>query len=822
MLDALLQDVRHAVRSFRGSPGFTLIVILTLALSVGANTALFSVLNALVFRTLPVPDPQRLVVIGVEDDKGQTQPLIYNSTFEALRERQRAFETLTLYSGGGLLPVLSRGALVDGAVEGATPEYYTLLGVRPLLGRLLSADDASLTADAALVVVLGARFWQRQFGGDPGVIGDTLLVDGTPLTIVGVTPPDFHGLQVDGGADFLMPIGRLRGISGDVRLPPRGWNVIGRLRPGVSLEQARGEIAAIWPSLQASTLPAGLSATQLMQMRSLHPTVDSLKGGFSSLRKQYASPLAVLVGLAALLLAIGCANLGGLLLARAVTRGPQMAVRIALGATRRRLIQQVAVESLLLSSAGTAVALPLAWWGSRQLGATIWMSALRPLGLSMTPDARVLAVAAAVAVGTGLSVCVLPAWLTTGFQSDIDLRPVRVTTASITRSGRALLVAQVALSMILLVGAGLFANSLVRLRGNESVFARHVTWGRLWLKPGARTARFDAAYLRELVRRFSEMPGAESVAFSMVFPASFNTAGRPDTVARADVLDTTSDVDAIAETVSPSFFETVGITRLRGRDFTWNDDARGKPVTIVSARLASVLFPAGDAVGKSLRISRDPSHRPIEIVGIVADAAIGNFRNPHAAVIFRPMLQELDRARVPIVSVRSRGDAPATTEAMKAIATAAGPHYLRTTSSLERQVDDSLLQERMLASFATAFSALAVMLSAVGLYGFLAYAVARRTREIGVRMALGASRSAVLQMVVGEGVSVATAGIAIGVPGALATGRLTRSLLYGLAPNDPATIVAVSAIFAAVAIGACLIPAYRASSIDPISALRHD
>jgi predicted permease len=822
MLDAFLQDVRHAVRSFRGSPGFTLIVILTLALSVGANTALFSVLNALVFRTLPVPDPQRLVVIGVEDDKGQTQPLIYNSTFEALRERQRAFEALTLYSGGGLLPVLARGALVDAAVEGATPEYYTLLGVRPLLGRLLSADDGSLTSEAAPVVLLGGRFWQRHFGSDPNVIGETLVVDGTPLTIVGVTPPDFHGLQVDGGADFLIPIGQLRTISGDVRLPPRGWNVIGRLRPGVSIEQAREEIGAIWPSLQASTLPAGLSATQLMQMRSLRARVDSMSGGFSPLRKQYANPLAVLVGLAAVLLAIGCANLGGLLLARAVTRGPQMAVRIALGATRRRLIQQVAVESLVLSSAGTAVALPLAWWGSRQIGAAIWTSALRPLGLSITPDARVLTVAAVVAVGTGLCVCVLPAWLTTGFQSGIDLRPVRTTTSSITRSGRALLVSQVALSMILLIGAGLFARSLSKLRGNEAFFARHITWARLWLKPGARTAQIDAAYLQDLVRRFSEMPGAESVGFSMVFPASFNVAGRPDTVGRADAPDTTSDVTAIAELVSPNFFQTVGIPRLRGRDFTWHDDARGKAVTIVSARLASRLFPEGDAVGKSLRISRDPSRRPIEIVGVVADAPIGNFRDPHAAVMFRPILQELDRARVPIVSVRSLGDVRATGDAMKAIATAAGPHYLRTTSTLERQVDASLLQERLMASFAAGFSALAVLLSSIGLYGFLAYAVARRTREIGVRMALGASRSAVLRMVAGEGVAVAAVGIAIGVPCALATGRLTRSLLYGLAPNDPATIVVVSAIFAAVAIGACVIPAYRASSIDPMRALRQD
>ena len=657
MLDALRQDVRFALRSLRRSPGFTFVAALTLAVSIGGNTALFSLLNAVAFRALPVPHPDRLVAISVVDDKGQTQPLIYQSTFEALRARQGVFETMALYSGGGLLATTVRGPLVDGTVESATPEYHAMLGVRPLAGRLLLASDSPPDGNAAPVVVIGARFSRQHFDGDAAAIGQRIVVSGVPLTVIGVTPPGFHGLQVDGGADFLVPLGILRQIAGDPRLPVRGWNIIARLRPGVSIEQARAEIAALWPSIQEVTLPPGLSAAGQRQMRALLPKVQGAATGFSTLRLRYANPLTILVLLAAALLAIGCANLGGLLLSRAAARDQEVAVCLALGATRARLIQRVAVESLLLSVAATALAVGLGWWGSQALARTLIGAQTRPLAMSVTPDATVLAAAALTAVALGLIVSILPAWLTTRSRAGIGLRSSRGVAAGIGRSGRAVLVGQIAASMILLVGALLFARSLARLHDNASAFPeRRIAFGRLWLKPGVRTPVLDAAYFMELERQLSLRVAVEAVGFSMVFPASFNFTSRLETIARGDIPDGSSDITVIPETVSPRFFETVGITRLRGRDFTWQDDARSRPVAIVNSTLASRLFLGGDALGRTIRLAAGCGAPPAEIVGIVADAPIGNLREPATPVVFRPILQEPQRARVPIISVRSRSD----------------------------------------------------------------------------------------------------------------------------------------------------------------------
>jgi putative ABC transport system permease protein len=823
MRDALWQDVRYALRSFRASPGFTLVVVLTLGLSVGANAALFSVVNALVFRRLPVTDPDRLVTVGVENERGQEQPAIYLPTFEAFQARQHSFEIASLYSGGGLLPAEIHGALVDGNIEGVTRDYYKVLGVRPLIGRLLADDDMPQNGDAARVVVLSWQFWQRNLGGDSKAIGDTLIIQNVPLTIVGVMPPGFHGLQVDGGADFTMPLAVLRDLAGDRSLPPRGYNMIGRRRADVSLEQARAEILAIWPGLRDATLPAGLSPAQRTQTRALRAVVQSARGGFSTLRKRYASPMAMLLGLAGLLLAIGCANLSGLLLSRAISRSSQVAVRIALGATRWRLLQQVAVEALLLALSGAALALAMAWWVSQALGNVIWNNAARPLGLSMTPDARVLAVSAVVALATALVVAVLPAWLTTASHTTIDVQSSRTTT-SIRRSGRALLVAQVALSLMLVFGAGLFGRSLMRLRSNETFSSRRVLFGRLSLKPAARSvaaSAFDAAYYRDIVRRLSQIAGVESVAFCGNFPAAFSLPGRPEPFSMANAADSSGDFDALVEAASPDFFDTVGITRLRGRDFTWSDDSTSAPVAIVSARLAATLFTDGEAVGRTLRASRDSTRTPLTIVGVVADAPIGNFRDPRPLVVYRALLQDPDRRRQPIVHVRTRASEADTGDAMVRLATG-GPHYLRRTTSLDTQVNDAVLQERLLAWLASAFAGLAVLIACVGLYGFLAYSVARRTREIGVRMALGASRSAVLGMVLWEGCSLALVGVAVGVPCALAIAPVTRSLLYGLAPADPAALIGAGVVFTIVATLASWLPAWRAASLNPMQALRRD
>jgi predicted permease len=823
VLDALLHDVRYSLRSLRRAPGFSVVVIVTLALAVGANTALFSLFNAIVLRMLPVTAPERLAVISLTDERGLQTRFIYGSTFAEFRARQQTFETVSMYSGGGILRAEARGESVEGGVESATPEFYDMLGVRPFLGRFITTADAPEVGESASVVVLGYRFWQRHFGGDPNVLGEIIKVDGVPLEIVGVMRPEFRGLQVDGGADFLLPLAALRRMAGDPSRPIRSLNVIGRLRPGVTLEQARVEVAALWPAVQASTMPAALTPVERDDLRSARTKVDSLATGFSNLRRRYADPLVVLVGLTAVLLVIGCVNLSGLLLVRAVARGQQLQVRVALGASRARLAQQLLLESLLLSVSGTVLALPLAWWVSRVLGATLWGNRLVPLAMSTTPDGRVLSVAAVIAVITGALVGALPAWLATRHRG-IAVQPVRsvVTTGP---SGKALLVAQVALSLVLMIGAGLFARSLANLRANDSTFpTRRLLFTRLWMNPDDHRPSNDAAYYPELARQLAQIPGVESVGLSMYFPAYFNVRLSPDVIARADVPDRSTDVAAMTEAASPRFFETVGIVRVQGRDFSWDDSARGTPVAIVNTTLARKLFPTGDAIGQRIRIGKDPARQSIEIVGVVSDAPVGNIREPHVPAAFRPLLQEPQRARVPIVNLRASGDPKGLGDALSRIVASLGRHYVRArlVSTLEEQVNQSLRQERLVAGLSSFFAALAVLLASVGVYGLLAYAVARRTREIGVRMALGATRRSVLQMIVREALVLASIGIGLGVACALMAGRFIESLLYGLAPNDPTTLVGAASLFIVVAAVSGLIPAYRASTIDPMSALRQD
>ncbi|OLC42743.1 MAG: hypothetical protein AUH43_21910 [Acidobacteria bacterium 13_1_40CM_65_14] len=822
MIDALLHDVRYSFHSLRRAPGFSVVVIATLALAIGANTALFSLFNAIVLRPLPVREPDRLAVMTVTDERGTQNRFVYATIFEAFRAEQRAFELLSMYSGGGVLRAEARGVAVDGGVESMMPEYFEMLGVRPIVGRLINHADAS-NNDGAPVIVIGYRFWQRQFGGDPRAVGETLRVDGTPLTIIGVTQPGFHGLQADAGADFFVTVPTLRPIAGDMTRPLRTWNIIGRLRPRVTLEQARAEVAAEWPAIQAAAVPAGLPSSEQAEIRSQRVKVESISTGFSTLRRRYADPLFVLIGLTTLLLAIGCANLSGLLLVRAVARNQSLAVRRALGASRGRLVQQLLVESLMLSAAGVLAAMPLAWWASRLLGATLASTSVLPMAMTMTPDGRVLGAAALVAVVTGLVVGVLPAWLATADRASVVASPTRASTHRIGRTGRILLVAQIALSLVLLVGAGLFARSLSRLRANDSAFpARQILWTRLWLNPGDRGATLGGPYYWELARQFSQIPGVESAAFAYVFPAYFNFSLPSETFARADSMDQSGDVSGLSDAVSPGFFQTVGIARLQGRDFTWDDDARAAHVAIVSATLARKLFPNGDPIGQRIRMSRDPAHRPIEIVGVVNDAPIGNIREPHVAALFRPILQEPARARVPIALVRGGGNTNGVRDAYVKVVVSQGRHFVRTMYTLEAWVDEALLQERLVSGLSSFFAALAVLLACVGVYGLLAYAVARRTREIGIRIALGASRRSVLGMIAREGFTLAALGVAIGIPCALAAGRFIQSLLYGLAANDAATLAGAAAFFLVVGVASGLIPAHRASTVDPMRALRQD
>lgn len=680
MLDALWIDIRHSLRGLRRSPGFSLVVIATVALAIAANTAIFSLLNAIVLRTVPVSDADRLVAISTSDTQTTQLGFIYADTFTAFRAQQRSFATLSMYNGGVYPRIDARGATVYAGLEGVTPEYFALVGARLAAGRFLTDVDNAPAGAGTPVVVITDRLWQRVFGRDSHAVGETLKIDGTPVTIVGVTAPGFYGLQADAGSDLFMPQSAYGAVAAGPKRPVRARNVIGRLAPGVTIEQARAEVLARWPAIQTATVPSSLPPAEQSSIRSQRVAVDSVATGFSNLRRLYGTSLVVLVGFTAILLAIGCVNLASLLLARGLARHHQFAVRLALGAGRARLFQQSLLDGLLLALCGLAVALPLAWWSSQVLTAMLSLGRAVPLSRPMTPDVRVLAIATVVAIVTGLLVGIVPAWRAANGRVDAALRPGRSIAQTLGRSGRLLLAAQVALSMVLVVGAGLFAGTLSRLHANlDNVRTRPIVWTRLARNPGDRGTALDRPYFQELVRQLSEIRGVDAAVLSYIFPAALgNASGLPtDSFAPVAGPEPSPVATGLTEFVSPGFFDMFGIARLRGRDFTWDDDGRAPTVAIVSESLARRLFPTGDVIGRRVRVSSGSVRTDVEIVGVVADAPIGGVREPNLAVVFRPMMQDLTRAQLPMTFVRVSGDLTAVRDAYVRVVESQGHHHVR-------------------------------------------------------------------------------------------------------------------------------------------------
>jgi predicted permease len=593
----------------------------------------------------------------------------------------------------------------------------------------------------------------------------------------------------------------------------------------VTIGQARAEVLARWPAIQTATVPSSLPSAEQSSVRSQRVAVDSIATGFSDLRRQYGTSLVVTVGFTAILVAIGCVNLTALLLARGLVRHHWFALRLALGASRARVFQQSLVDGLLLALCGLAVALPLAWWSSQVLSSMLTMARAAPPRLPMTPDVRVLAIATVVTVIMGLLVGILPAWRAANGHVDAALRPGRTIVRTLAQSGGLLLTAQVALSMVLVVGAGLFAGTLSRLHENLGpVSTQRIVWARLSRNLGDRRTPLGRPYFQEMVQQLSGIRGVEAAALSYYFPAFLGYPNVLPTESFAPVAgpEPAPVANGLTEFVSPGFFRVFGIARLRGRDFTWDDDGRAPMVAVISESLAHNLFPTGEVIGRRVRVSSGPARTDVEIVGVVADVPIGRIRELHLPVVFRPMMQELTRAQAPMASVRVIGDLTVVRDAYVHVVESQGHHFVRALFTFDEWIDFSLLPERLIAGSSTFAAALAVFLACIGLYGLLAYAVASRVREIGVRMALGATRTVVVQMIVRDGLIVVVPGVLIGIPCALAAATLVRSQLYGLAPNDPATIIGAAAVLMVTGFVAVLLPARRASNIAPTDALRQE
>jgi predicted permease len=720
----------------------------------------------------------------------------------------------------GLLRVEARGAAADAVSEGVTPEYFDLLGARVAAGRFFSDADGV----NAHVVVISDRFRRRFFGGRvqaAEVVDEALTIEGKPIAIVGVTAPGFDGLQFDSGADVFLPMATARELSGDTR-PLRARYLVGRLAPSTTIAHVRAELRARWPAIQDATAPSTLSDVDQQALRSQRIDVEPLASGMSGLRVQYGRSLVVLSVLSGVLVAIACVNLAGLLLARSLARRHQVAISVALGASRGRIVQRTLVDGVLLALGGLLLSMPIPWWSIRVFAAAVSIAKATPLLHGLTPDTRVLGVTGLLTIVIGLAIGILPALRGIRAQPADELRPGRAMAGTLGRAGRVLLVAQVALSMVLVVGAGLFASTLLRLRANDgSLHTRRILWTRLAPVPGDRQP-IGPVYVQALLRQLETLQGADAAALSTYYPAFLGFPGQLPTQHYESDAATPAEVAALTEFVSPGFFNLFGIARLRGRDFTWADDAGASSVVMISESVARRLFGGDDAVGRHLRGSVGRTTKEFEVVGVVADTAIGTIREPHQPVVFRPILQEATQARFPLAHVRVTGDVNTARDQYAKAVASQGRHFVRAVFTADQWVDYALLQERLTATLSAFAGLLTVVLASIGVYGSLAYAVTARSREMSLRLALGATRGSVIRMIVRDGLMVTMPGVLIGILCALAAGSVIRSQLYGVGPNDPSVIIGASVIFVVTAVIASFLPAFRASRADPIEALRQE
>ncbi len=820
----LWQNLRYTIRVLAKNPGFTTVAILSLALGIGANTAIFTLINALLLRDLPVRQPERLIqLVAVRPDA--KVPFSY-PMFREVGRGQRVFTGLIGWGTGGMQNVEVNGVLSQNYVAAVTGNGYSELGVTPLLGRLLIPEDSNPSSGTtSQVTVLGYEFWRNRFGGAPDVVGKQIRIEGHPFTIIGVTRRSFTGMTVGEPPDITIPITAYPALmeGNEFTLDSRSilWlSVIGRLKDGITIEQARAQLQSFWLDVLLATASTETPGARRERFLSMGLEVTSAAKGFrSDLRTQFTRPLYVLAGIVGLILLVACVNLANLMLARAAARSHEMSVRVAIGASRWSVARQVLAECLALSVAGALLGLVFAFSGSRLLVLLMTQGSLFPVALDVSPDLRVLSLTMFVAVLTAISFGIAPAWRCSREDpASVLQQNARSVGGGTGKLSKALIVTQVALSLVLLLGAGLLARSFEKLYSIDLGFQKEsVLEIALYPKPGGYQNLNLNSYHKQLVARISSLPGVSSVSFGDATIPS--PQGWHDTVSQMTADSSTGiRLMANAALVSPGFFRTLGIPLLRGRDFNETDDEKHARIAIVNSNLAERLFPNIDAIGKTIRFGFMPDYENIEIVGIARSARIFNIRDATTPVIFLSSFQYPHEWGGLIVRTKEAPETLAKTVGHEV--ESLGHEYVRRTRTAAQTISAELVEERVTAILSGFFAALAILLASIGLYGLMSYAVTRRTREIGIRVAVGAQREGVLWLVLRETLTLALLGIAIGIPSALAATRLIASMLFGLTSSDVPTIVAVSALLLVVALFAGYLPARRASAIDPIVALR--
>jgi putative ABC transport system permease protein len=831
--ETIWSDLRFGARLLRFNPVFAVTAILSLALGIGANTAIFQMLNAVRLRTLPVNNPQEIVRVKFDRRHARSgnfstrYPDFTYLIWEQIRERQQTFSDIFAWA-----PVqfnLSPSGEVHN-VHGlfVSGHFFDTLGIGPALGRVLTATDDQPACSGA-GAVLSYSYWQEAYAGRRDVLGEKVTVNRRPFAIVGVAQRSFYGVEVGRGFDLALPICAEPIVNGeDSQLKSAvGWwlSVMGRLRPGSTVEQAAAQLRALSPQIFEATLPPQYNPENRKSFLEAKLTAVPADSGVSDLRESYEQPLWLLLALAGLVLLIASANLANLMLARASAREKEMAMRMAVGASRSRLIRQLLAESLLLALASAALGAFLAHNLSRLLVASM-STQQDPLFVDLATDWRVLGFTTALAGLTCVLFGLAPALRATSVAPGIVLKEgARGTTDGRSRFGlrQVLVVSQVALSLTLLVGALLFARSLNNLASLDPGFRRDgilvadIDFSARHLEMPAREA-----FCQELLDRVREVPGVDSAAIASIVPLSgdgiahdilLGAAGEPE----GDVPSTAFNY------VGPGYFATLQTPFLAGRDFN-EHDRRGAPnVAVINQAFANKFFAGKNPLEMSFRVRRMmKTSRPYQIIGVVKDTKYMDLRERLEPIVYIARAQNDEISSDVQILLRSGAPLAGILSAVKNTASEADPDADITFYNLHRMIDDGLLRDRLMARLSGFFGGLAMVLAVIGLYGVISYMVARRRNEIGIRMSLGASRSSIVGLVLRESLVLLGAGVVLGLAFALMSSRAATSLLFGLKPYDALTLIMATTLLVLVALAASYVPALRAANVDPIEALRHE
>ena len=867
-VETFLRDLRYGLRMLRRSPGMTAVAVLSLGLGIGANTALFSAVDALLLKTLPVAEPERLVVfewqagrlyrtggmsgtsnVNVAPGRKGLSLFRYDVFQQVRQEQATASESpLSVLFAFGPIPTLTAkiGDQPDNVKgQAVSGDYYTALQLQPSLGRVITADDDR--PGAAPVVMLSHQFWQERFGADPTVIGQQLKLNQQSFTIIGVTPPEFNGtLQVGYYPAVTIPLAsepRLRGKKSALGNGTEGglwWlNVMGRLKPGATKEQARESLNATFQAAALAAMPPPRKTNQPAQLDPKdYPSliVEAGDRGMLDVRKSYTPTIYGLFVVVALVLLIACVNLANLLLARATVRRPEISVRLALGASRWRLLRQLLTESLLLATLGGMVGVFFAFWArSALMTVANGDTGLLPTGVKLDLNWRVLAFTAAVSVLTSLLFGLAPAWRASSLDLSTWLKQSGRITGGVSRLSKGLLVVQVAISMLLLAGAGLFIRTLYNLQRVDLgfnpekllIFTLHPE------DAGYKDDRLLRLY-QQLFDRLDQLPGMQSATFARVELIAddnfFN-----DFLLPGETVATAAPRETMRQMVRENYFATMEIPFLRGREFTPQDDEHAPAVAIVNQTFQRKFFPDQEILGK--RVTINYRQHEVEIVGVVADTKYMSQREELQPLLYTPWRQEASDLGQMHFALRTTSDATALVPQVREVVHSVDDNLPLTeigTQSARAQI--TLGQERLYARLFSFFGALALVLAAIGLFGVLTYSVNQRRKEIGVRMAFGAQVSSMMFLVLWQGMKLVLIGLAVGAVmgyalmrplvsqylGASAWQESITKQLYGVTVSDPLTLIVMASLLTVVALIACWLPARRAAKLDPMVALRYE